>query len=76
MEWSTLNNMELHEDKFEVVSYPLNSSKSLRELPFYPTTLEYGTPKGHIWFAESWLQRAGILGQVKEAQDPVTATKA
>ena len=37
--------MELHEKKFEVVSYPLNGLKDLRELPFYPETVEYSTPK-------------------------------
>jgi hypothetical protein len=41
MEWSRVNNMELHEQKFEVVSNPLNASMSLREQPFYPTTLGY-----------------------------------
>ena len=46
--WSQINNMELHEQKFEVLSYSLNSSCLLRELPFYPMNVEYTTPKGHV----------------------------
>lgn len=48
IEWSRSNNMELHEQKFEVVSYNLNTSKTLRELPLYPENVEYSTPKGHV----------------------------
>ena len=45
MEWSRINNMDLH----EVVSYPVNTSKSLRELPIYPTRdIIYPTTQGHI----------------------------
>ena len=40
IEWSRINNMELHEQKFEVVSYAFNISKTLRELPFYPDYVE------------------------------------
>ena len=35
IDWSTVNNMELHEDKFQLLSYPLNSSHLFRQLPFY-----------------------------------------
>ncbi|KAL5257941.1 hypothetical protein ACHWQZ_G012778 [Mnemiopsis leidyi] len=48
IEWSKNNNMELHENKFEVVSYPLNESKTMRELPFYSETVQYSTPGGVI----------------------------
>ncbi|KAL5246868.1 hypothetical protein ACHWQZ_G018912 [Mnemiopsis leidyi] len=48
IEWSRSNNMELHEQKFEVVSYNLNTSKTLRELPLYPENVKYRTPKGHV----------------------------
>ena len=47
-DWSTMNNMELHEDKFQLLSYPLNSSHLLRQLPFYSENLQYKTPKGHV----------------------------
>ena len=33
--------MELHEKKFEVVNYSLNESKMMKELPFYPETVQY-----------------------------------
>ncbi|KAL5251660.1 hypothetical protein ACHWQZ_G017138 [Mnemiopsis leidyi] len=48
IKWSAANNMELHEKKFEVVSYKLNTSKIMRQLPFYPLTVEYSTSCGHI----------------------------
>ena len=60
VEWSRMNNMELHEEKFEVISYPLNASKSLRELPFYPTTLEYSTPKGHVIAPKDTVRDLGV----------------
>ena len=47
MEWSKINNMELHKKKFEVVSYTLNGSKTMRLMPFYPKTVEYCTGNGH-----------------------------
>ncbi|KAL5268182.1 hypothetical protein ACHWQZ_G002141 [Mnemiopsis leidyi] len=48
IKWSAANNMELHEKKFEVVSYRLNTSKIMRQLPFYPLMVEYSTSCGHI----------------------------
>ena len=43
-----MNNMELHEDTFRLLSYPLNSSHLLRQLPFYSENLHYKAPKGHV----------------------------
>jgi hypothetical protein len=34
IKWSIENNMDLHEDKFEVINYRINSLSLLRELPF------------------------------------------
>ena len=48
IEWADVNNMELHEQKFEVLNYSLNRSKTLREMPFYSMVTEYITPKGHV----------------------------
>ena len=48
IEWSKNNNMELHEKKFEVVSYSLNESEILKELPFYSEAVQYCTPGGVI----------------------------
>ena len=46
VEWSKANNMLLHDDKFEVMNYCLNSSLLLRNLPFTADLLEYVTPNG------------------------------
>ena len=48
VEWSTANNMLLHENKFEVMNYTLNRSRLLRELPFTAELLQYTTPSGDI----------------------------
>ena len=48
VEWSCNNNMQLHEGKFELLSYSTNSSQLLKELPFTTGLLEYSTPSGSI----------------------------
>ena len=40
-EWSQQNNMSLHQDKFQVLNYSLNTSNLLRELPFYTEVTQY-----------------------------------
>ena len=49
-EWSVANNMHLHENKFEVINYCLNTSKVLHDLPFgahlTALTHQYVTPGG------------------------------
>ena len=40
IKWSDMNNMKLHEQKFEVLNYVLNSSNWLRELPYYHEQLQ------------------------------------
>ena len=47
IKWSIMNNMELHEKKFQVLNYVLNSSLLLRQLPFDPETKEYVTSEDH-----------------------------
>ena len=44
--WSRENNMDLHEDKFEVLNYKINSSKLLGELPFTSALHSYETSNG------------------------------
>ena len=44
--WSMLNNMQLHEQKFEVVNYKLNTSSLLRNLPFTCTLQQYTVSNG------------------------------
>ena len=53
--------MELHEDKFQLLSYPLNSSHLLRQLPFYSENLQYKTPKGHVITLTDTARDLGIL---------------
>ena len=60
IKWSAANNMELHEDKFEVVSYSQNGSKILRQLPFYPSTVEYSTPRGHVIEPQATVRDLGV----------------
>ena len=60
IEWSRVNNMELHEKKFEVVSYPLNGSTVMRELPFYPETVEYRTPNGVVISPSNTVRDLGV----------------
>lgn len=52
--------MELHEKKFEVVSYPLNGSKLMRQMPFYPETVEYSTPEGHVITPKDTVRDLGV----------------
>ena len=46
IQWSIENNMGLHEDKFEVLNYRMNSSSLLRELPFSCCLTTYETSEG------------------------------
>ena len=60
IEWSNINNMELHKKKFEVVSYPLNGSTVMRQLPFYPLSVEYRTPQGHTISPQDTVRDLGV----------------
>ena len=47
VEWSSANNMELHEKKFEYLSYRTPSNKTINEaLPFQLNITNYTTPSG------------------------------
>ena len=46
IQWSQANNMLLHEKKFEVLNYVLNTSSLLRQLPFTSGCKEYTTTEG------------------------------
>ena len=47
IEWSKMNNMELHEKKFEFLCYQLPENKTISEaLPFMNSYLKYTTPSG------------------------------
>ena len=48
VKWAELNNMELHGNKFELLTYRTPRSKLLEELPFTSEWLEYNTPSGQV----------------------------
>jgi hypothetical protein len=47
IQWAMHNNMELHEKKFEVLNYTLNSSSLLSNLPFTAELKSYNTSDDH-----------------------------
>ena len=59
-EWSRKNNMALHEKKFQVLNYRLNSTKPLRALPFNTECYFYFNPNGDIIEAEFGVKDLGI----------------
>ena len=59
--WTLLNNMELHEKKFEVLNYSLNPSWLLRQLPFTAECTEYLTPEGHSIQPKDTVRDLGVL---------------
>ena len=46
MQWSSKNNMTLHEDKFEYMCHSASKSYHLRELPFVCQHFQYATSEG------------------------------
>ena len=60
IQWSTANNMLLHEDKFVVMNYCLNMSLLLRNLPFTAETRQYYTSQGKILEASSYTRDLGV----------------
>jgi hypothetical protein len=59
--WSQMNNMLLHEKKFEVLNYTLNASSLLRQLPFTSSCLEYTTSQGHVITPTKTVRDLGVL---------------
>lgn len=59
--WSMLNNMQLHEDKFEVVNYTLNTSNIISQLPFTASLKQYDTTGGHTIEPTSVVRDLGVL---------------
>ena len=48
LEWSTQNNMLLHEQKFEYLNHSAGQAKLLKELPFTSQFYQYTTPGGSL----------------------------
>ena len=70
VEWSRVNNMELHEEKFEVLSYSLTRCHTLRQLPFYPDSPEYKTPKGHTITPADTVRDLGVYVSSNRSWSP------
>tara|TARA_B110000196_G_scaffold313297_1_gene319802 strand:- start:36 stop:1004 length:969 start_codon:yes stop_codon:yes gene_type:complete len=47
-EWTSSNNMKLHERKFEYISHSTGESKLLKELPYTAELHQYTTPNGTV----------------------------
>ena len=58
--WSKDNNMQLHEKKFEVLNYSLNSSLLLRNLPHTAECMQYSTSDGYIIDPTSVVRDLGV----------------
>ena len=59
--WSTENNMQLHEQKFEVLNYTLNNSYLLRKLPFTAECRQYSTSESHILDPAEVVRDLGVM---------------
>ena len=60
IQWSIANNMLLHQDKFLVMNYCLNSTSTLRILPFTAETRQYSTSEGKIIEASCYTRDLGV----------------
>ena len=60
IQWSIANNMLLHEDKFVVVNYCLNTSLLLRNLPFTAESRQYLTSGGKIMECSPYTRDLGV----------------
>ena len=59
--WSIENNMDLHEDKFEVLNYKIQSSKLLKELPFTSSLHSYQTSAGQFLLPSTNVKDLGVI---------------
>ena len=59
--WAAMNNMSLHQDKFEVMNYTLRSTKLLRELPFSAENYSYSGPSGNTITPSNTVRDLGVL---------------
>ena len=50
IDWSRINNMKLHEQKFELLNHLHNSKSSLYELPFVVENLRYKVSSEEILY--------------------------
>ena len=61
VKWAEQNNMELYENKFELLTYYRTPrSKLLEELPFTSEWLEYNTPSGQVILPSKIVKDLGV----------------
>ena len=60
-QWAVVNNMSLHQNKFELMSYRLAFAELLRELPFSGEWFTYDTPGGTVLEPSSTVKDLGII---------------
>ena len=58
--WAEQNDMELHENKFELLTYRTPRRKLLEELPFTSEWLEYNTPSGQVILPSTIVKDLGV----------------
>ena len=56
-----MNNMKLHEQKFEVLNYVLDSSNWLRKIPYYHEDRQYTTSEGHVIDPSTSTRDLGVI---------------
>ena len=61
MEWSKINNMQLHEKKFEVLNYVLDTSLLILQLPFTGHCREYITSNEHMNTPTATIRDLGVI---------------
>ena len=59
--WACMNNMQLNEDKFEVMNYKLNHGQFLREMPFSNENYDYTLTCGKAIEASQTVRDLGVL---------------
>ena len=59
-QWTTDNNMMLHEKKFEYLNHSTGESKLLRELPYTSEFYQYSTPNGTVMTPVSSVRDLGV----------------
>ena len=61
IDWSSRNNMALHEDKFEYITHRENMSNTLLSLPFTSMYFQYHTSSGETLTPTSHLRDLGVI---------------
>ena len=60
IQWSEANNMELHQQKFELVIHTTGNFNTLKELPFFTEYVQYKTGDGTIMEPQDSVRDLGV----------------